>query len=550
MSVRRVGLAVALSIAVLLSGLGSTGARASAPPGPSVPVDPVRPPGGAPVAPRLPAANLSGYGELVVNSTDPALVPNTGLAINLTGYSVEPFPTLSKFQVGVEESLGNYLVTFGFFQNSGSGPYPFFSVFNNTTAASVLEVVDSLMPVQPGGAYDFALAVTSGTNWTLELNGQLFGGSSANATFDFGVTEGTDLSSLGLSEVAFAQGPVVPGSTELPTAFAVERSSGWYLPDRAETWYQGDPTIRWGVAGSAQNASLFPGMIDTGSAVPIPANGSTLWSGGPVPVELALQLDPTTVPGTATSLVTASAANEAGIPLVDFPLALGDLDGASFSSAYPRSSSNGTVESALIAPNVTANTSDVVWVGSRASGAVGGARQTIELVPAMRIAFALRGPSRIDPDSTPSFTVVAELPDGAEAAGIAVTLFLDGGGSVAPGDAVTSRSGSVGFTLDAPREITDIRLYVAVDTPGYWGLRGFEIRVAPAPSPWWVTDLPGFGVVAFVALVAAGVVLALRRRPPKQALPPLALRDRPPGPAPPASGAPVPTRTPPSGGTP
>lgn len=499
-------------------------------------------------APLSPAGNLSGYGEVVVTSSDPRLVPNDGLRSNLTGFTTEPFPALSKFQLGVEETIGPYLVTFGLFQNTEEGPYPFFSVFNNTTAATVFASNESGFPAVLGGAYDFTLLVANGTNWTLTLNGALFGGSFATSTFDFGVRSAAVPGSLGLSEIAYAAGPVVPRLTEIPTAFAVADGGGWLLPSTATTSYRGDPTLRWGIDGRTENASLVPGMLETGTSIASPPNGTTIWSGPLVPLTFSLQIDPSQVPGFATALVSGTVENESGDPLAGFPLVLSDSAGVTFSAPFPSADRNGSIRLALTAPNVSGVTPDPVRLTSRAMGAAGFAEQVIEIDPPPQVLLHLEGPSRLGPGGSAGFLLSATLSGGESAPGLAITLYAVGGGTIEPTAGITDANGEISLQLVAPKLPGTVRLFATVTTAGFWGEATFFVAVQAPPPPLWTYAVPYILPGLLIALGVVGVVWWVRRLPPRRDMAELGLRRPPPGP--PSGTAEEVSRTPPSASSP
>lgn len=499
-------------------------------------------------SPRDPAVIPSGFGEILVGTSDPNAVPNEGILTNLSGYAVSPFPADMSFQMGAEEALGVYYAAFGLFQNSGSGPYPFFSVFNNSSGAPIYQVNMSFNPVSPGGAYDFALVHTTGTNWTLDLNGVAFDGSPRVATFDFGVTACTYLPLLSFSLRALATQTVVPPAVTVPTTFGVLRPGGWYLPSTGLPSVRGTPD--WGIAGDEQDGELYPGEISFGTGVAPVANATPLWNGSAVPVELGLTADPASTPGTGTSLLTATSTTFGGSAMGGFPLALSDQLGGNFTSQDPVSNSAGTAQVGYIAPNVSANTTDRLVLASRILGASGTASTLLTLTPAVQVLLVGAPPGPLAPSSTERFELVAEGTSGTPLPGVVLDLYVTGEASVAPGQAVTDLQGELPVVLTAGSHTGPFTLSIIVATAGYWGHRSLTLQIQPlAPSP--LARLLAYWPAVAIVLAAAVVLLYVRRRRARaRQLPPMDLRRlaaRPPPPggaADDASSAPF-SRTPP-----
>jgi hypothetical protein len=498
---------------------------------------------GGPFAPATPG---DGIGRILVTTSDPGVVPNDGLMTNLTGFRVDPFPNASAFQIGAEEVLGSYLAVFGLFQNSPLGPVPFFSVFNNTTGRTVYQINESYAHATPGEAFDFALQHANGTNWTLRLDGQLFDGSFALATFDFGVPSATDAAGIGFSVISLATGEVVPPMLEVPTVFGVHRADGWYLPRNGLPTYIGDPAVAWGIAGASQSGTIFPGEITTGTSLAPVANGTSLWAGAPASGTLGLTADPTETAGGATSRITVALTGVSAGRSSSVPLALRSSQGGGFVDPFPSTDTNGSVTTAYLAPNRTAPVTDRLFAVPRILGLAVAAGSSVSVVPAMQILLAAVDPPSLSPGGSATVELRATSLNGAPVPGMQLALFAAGAGSVAPEQGVTDGAGSLSATVSLPRTGSSVTITVVVTTPGFWGSLRLPVQVSP-PPPSLEARLLGWLPWVLVTVVAVVLALTLYRRwPPKRPLPALDVRRlvargpiSPPGAAP--TGEPPPT---------
>lgn len=531
----------ALLLAMLAPGTGAAAPGHEAPgAGP-----PLRWAGVPPVGPRAglrdPAIAGNGIGRILITNEDPQAVPNTGLLANLTGFRIEPFPNESSVQVGVDEVIGSYLVTFGLFQNAPGGAYPFFSVFDNRTTQAVFQASEPYDLVQPGDACDFALVDGTATNWTLDYDGQPFGGSSNTSVVDLGTNASTWASGVGFAVIALAVGEVVPSLLDVPTVFGVLRPQGWYLPTLANTTYLGAPAVAWGVEGRAENATLWPGEIRTGTSLAPVANGTTLWTGGPVPAQLTLSSTAVAMPGTGTTLLTAEASNGSG-PLRGLPVAFRDHAGGSFVGPYAVTGGNGSAAVTFVAPNESAPVDDVLVVTPRTMGAEAAGELTLRIVPPTEVYLSGEGVPALVPGGTITFQVVARNASGAPLADVALSLLLIGFGVLSPVVGATAPDGVLNVSVSAPPSETSATVSIVVTSAGFWGLLRIPLRATSAPPSPIALLLP-YLPWAIVALLVAGVAAVyLRRRLPKSPLPPLHLpprtRSGPSAPTPPAVAPP------------
>ncbi|HTT26198.1 MAG TPA: hypothetical protein VMH90_04460 [Thermoplasmata archaeon] len=528
-----------LSIGLLLAVPGFPGPTSTGPP--AVPAGAAEIHPAATGAVRDPAVAGDGVGRILVTNTDPVAAPNDGLRTELAGFKIAPFVGLSSLQVGVEEVLGSNLVVFGLFQNSALGAYPFFSVFNNSTGRTVYQANESLDIVTPGVPYDFTFQASGGTNWTMEVNGAPFGGSLATSTLDFGVPASTDPSGVAFSMIALSQFAIVPPSLPVYTAFAVHEGSEWYLPRGGNSTWRGAASVEWGVAGAAQDPSLWPGELDLGTRVPPVPNGTMLWTGGPRPASASLSSEPSSAFGGGTTLVATRFSGPSG-PIADLPVELRDTDGGSFLAPELTTDGNGTASTAYVAPNVTANATDVLSVASNVLGVGASATTSVAVAPSIQVLLNAVGDPSVPPGTTGGVEIEASAATtGARAVGIQLAVVLQGGGVVQPSSGVTDRNGHLTVNVTAPEGPTQLVLTVVVSTPGYWGKARISIaNVAPTPS--LVAQLGGYvGWILLGVVIAVALLLFVRTRLPRSRMRPMELRRRlPPQPPPSAPGAPAP----------
>jgi hypothetical protein len=528
----RLGLVTLVVLGLLLPGrpFGAPWAPPPAPPRTLALAPSVVP---APAASRFardPAIPGDGVGRVLVTNTDPAAVPNTGLRTDLAGFRVNPFTGPSSLQVGAEEVLGSYLVVFGLFQNSAAGAYPFFSVFNNTTGRAVVQENESYYDVPVGGVFDFQLRLALGTNWTLTLNGEPFGGSPTTATVNLGVSASTDANGIAYSMVALSVAPVVPADTLDYTAFAVRLGSAWYLPEAANSTWRGASEVRWGLQGAAQNASLWPGELVVGTDPAELPNGTLLWTGGPRLGAAQLTADPATATGGGTSMITASFSDGTG-GLSGLPVAFTDSGGGSFVAPDPLTNATGIAGTAYLAPNVTSNTSDVLTVSSNVLGLLASATTVMAVSPSIQVVVVPLGSPTVPPGGTSDLLLQAtRAGSGAPLSGVLLDFAVLGGGGVAPNSQVTDAQGRVHVNLTAPTTPGTVLLTIVVASPGYWGSARISIT-NPAPGPTVEQQVLALLPWIVGAVLVLALVLVYRRsRLPKGTLPPMDLRRRRPPP--------------------
>ncbi|MCI4366908.1 MAG: hypothetical protein L3K08_04070, partial [Thermoplasmata archaeon] len=480
---------------------------------------------GAPGLAVDPLTAGEGVGRIFVTCTDPAAVPNDGLRTEFQAFKVEPFSGLSSLQVGVEEVLGPSLVVFGLFQNSPTGAYPFFSVFDNSTGRTLYQANESYDIVAPGSTADFALQDSGGTNWTLEVNGALFGGSYATATKDFGVATSTQPGAIAFSMIALSQFPVVPPSTEVFTALAVHHASGWYLPTSANSTWRGARPVEWGIEGAAQDPALWPGEVVLGTNESIVPNGTPLWSGGPRPAMATLASAPSTTFGGGTSLVTAKFSNASG-PLANVPAELSDAEGGSFANAYLSTDLNGSASTAYIAPNATGNLTDQLTVSSDILGMGASGTTTVAVTPAVPVTLRVVGSPSVPVGGTAAVELRASTASGTPIPSLLLAAILVGGGFVIPDTGVTDQAGDLTLNVTAPPAPMTLNLNVVVSTPGYWGRTRILIpNSIPAP-PLSQLILAQVDWLVLLGIVVLAVGVYRWTRLPRCRLPPMDLRRR------------------------
>lgn len=481
-------------------------------------------------------AATSGIGRLLVTTSDPAVVPNDGLRTNLTAFAPRTFDTFTSYQEGVAETIGLYDAVFGIFENYQGGPVPFFSVFSNTTDATVHLAYWSTMPLLTGASYDFALERTNGTVWTLTMNGDLFGANESAGTFDFGANESTWAGGLSFSEIAlYGNMTTAPPSAPASLAIATHTATGWYLPTSGVATFSGPAP--WGIEGRAQHPTLAPGAIVSGTELAAVVNGTVLWTGGRVSVAVALTT-PSNVVGLSAYPVTASVSTLAGAPLPGVGVYLSDARGGNFTPTPLVTNASGAVYAIWATPNVSANASDLLTANVTTFGYAGFASGAVAVAAPLHILLRVEGDGAVPPGGSSAITFHATDPGGHDVAGILLN-FLAIGGAVAPGDGITDEQGRASVTVSTTATSGTLTVLVTVSGTGVWGSTSAVLPVrAPPAVPW---DL-------YLGLTGAAVVLAAvalwwwrrprHRRPTSEELWGPSLRRPPPTRTPPGSGAP------------
>lgn len=508
-------LAACLAVVGLAVVGGWAGVR-PVPEGTAVPVAPVHVPT-AVVGPghlRVADPAAGGQSRLFVNSTDPAIVPNRGLRTNLTAYYTLSLPPAAAFQVAAEETIGNDTAVFGFFQNDQTYPIPFFSVFSNVTDATLHLAYWSGLVLSTGTSYDFALTAGAGTNWTLTVNGADFADNATAATFDFGASEATWAAGVGFSEVSlYSSVPATPSEVDVPLAIAVLTGTQWYLPHAAHTYAVLNGGPQWGVEGRAQDPVLAPGELITGTSIANVTNGTSLWSGGPVPVTVDLALLQNVAPATGRVEVQLSVAAPAGGPLPGVALYLSDALNGSFSPWDPTTSGTGGQVAVFTTPNVTAMSRDTVTAMVSLFGYTGGATASLEVLPAEQV-FLDAGPTSrtVLEGDTLNMTISATNGSGDPAGGVLLLFAISGGNAVFVPYTTTGVDGRASVAVSFPLAIETLKFTVEAATPGYWGHLVLEVQTAPPRPTFWQVLAPYLALTAAVAITVAVLYLSERRR--------------------------------------
>ncbi|MCI4345383.1 MAG: Ig-like domain-containing protein [Thermoplasmata archaeon] len=536
-SVRCLLLGVLLALPLASSGLGLPGSGTLLPsPGAPVGVASSHVPAGsgAPLRPSL----TGGTGELLVAPADPGLAPATGVEMDSGGFVPLSLPPDASFQLSLAVVLGAKEAVFGIFENTASAPLPFLAVFSNRTDQYLSLAYWRNLTLVDGSYFDFQLLHASGTNWTLEVNGAPFGGTLANATVDLGVTNLSWDRGVSFSEtVAFASTNYVPPSVQVPVAFATLRPGGWYLPRPALANESGGIGGPWGIEGRAQHPTLAPGEIVSGPKVAPVASGTVVWSGGPVPVRVGVNLAPTNPLAFGTVSVTASVTDENGTPLPSVPLSVSDSNGSAFFPAELTTDQNGSALTAFNAPNVSTPGPDPVRVAVALLGFLGEGVGAIAAAPPTELSVTGQAvPGRLSPGASAGFSFVLLDPSGHPAAGVAVLLSLSGPGTVSPSAAASGNTGEVALTVTSDGQLAELLVIATVKAPGYWGHGMARMTVAPRPPTLADRLEPFLWVFVALAVGALFAVALIFRARPKGALPVLRLplpkrRARPPPPA-------------------
>lgn len=469
-----------------------------------------------------------GQGRLFVNTTDPAVVPNRGLRTNLTAYYTLALPADSAFQVAAEEIIGNDTAVFGFFQNDETYPIAFFSVFSNVTDATLHLAYWTRLILSTGVSYDFALVAGAGTNWTLTVNGELFDDNGTQATFDFGAAQATWAGGVSFSEVSlYSTVPGTPSEVAVPLAVAVLTHGQWYLPREARTYSVLTDGTQWGVEGRSQDPLLAPGELVTGTAISNATNGTSLWTGGPVPVLVHLTVMGAVASATGHIETQVSVGATTGGPLPQVSAWLSDAHNGSFAPAAVETDGTGEAVSLFTTPNVTAVTDDVLTVRVTLFGYVGNATGSIEVEPAEQVTISAGPTTRsVLEGTTLNVTFVATNRSGAPTPGVLLLFSVSGGDLVFVPYTSTDGGGRAWVLLTFPPSIETVVVTAEAATPGYWGHVSLVVTTtAPPPTQW--QQLSVYLIVGIAVAVAALVAFFAergrrrRRRPiPHLPLPP------------------------------
>lgn len=506
-----------------------------------------------PTAPTAVPATGGGQGRLLVTSADPSIVPNDGVRVNVSAFASQQFPPNSAFQVGAEETIGGFEAVFGIFENTGTLPTAFFSVFTNRTDVNVRLTYWVDLGLVAGDAYDFELLRSAGTNWSLTVNGQPFGGSAANATYDFNATAATWATGIGFSEVAlYGATPTVPALLTVPLALAVHRvGTGWYLPVGGTTSYAGGGGPQWGVLGRLQHPTLAPGEIETGSQVANQTNGTALWNSGPVGVTVSVAFPAEPIVATVPSLVDITVTQSTGAPIPGVSVYLRDAENGSFPLPSVITNASGGAIGLLDTPNVTRAGPDLVTANVTLFGYRGVGTAELALTPSVQVRIAVDPASPVvPPGGRLSITLTTTNRSGAAAPDVLLTFTIAAGATITPVYGTTDSGGRLTVALTAPPNVGDLRLTIVVQDVGEWGTAVVTVHVADVVDGFVLpplSELVGIGSLAALGVIALVVFVRVRRG--RRRLPEMPLRrylreSRAPTPPPKGPGAGAPERPP------
>jgi hypothetical protein len=508
------------------------------------------PPTVRPADPRL--ASAGSQVRLIVSTTDAMAMPNNGLQLNISPFIEPVLGADTSFQAAVEETIGDHDAVFGLFTNTGTAPIPFFSVFSNTTDSTEHLAYWPTATTAPGSTYDFELVWTNGTTWQLNVNGAIFGGNATEGTFDFGVVDATWLAGLSFSEISLSSSTTsAPATLSTPLAFAVRAASGWYLPDEAQVAFSPSPSAAWGIEGRLQHPTLAPGELVSGTGIPLAVNGTELWVGGRVPVQVVVGA-PAGTQGLTTIEVAVTVTTASGAPVPGATIYLSDALGGSFTPSSVLTGSNGSAAGAFSAPNVTANASDLLSAVVTTFGYDGFTDVAVEVAPAVHVIVrALSVGATVGPGGSIVLAFATDSLTGAALPNVFLTLDATSG-TLSPSFGLTGSDATLRTTLSAPNTTGFVLVRAEVGSGGEWGASSVNVSVAPpAPSLLTTTDLEvgaGIGVLALAVLVTLALRRRAKNRPP---VPPMRFPRRPTVPiaAPPRADDPA-TRTPGGRGAP
>ena len=230
----------------------------------------------------------------------------------------------------------------------------------------------------PGDVYDFQLEESSGTVWTLSVNGVPFGDNVSASTFDFEAPTATWLGGVSFSEVAiYSATTTVPVSFVATTALAVHHpGGGWYLPGNGTASYTGPPSAAFGIEGRVQLDGFAPGEVASGTSLAAVRGTEPLWTTGPVPVDVGVTLSSATVPGLGLVNVQVNVSAPSVGPLGTVPVYVEDTLGGNATPPTVYTEADGLGATILVLPNESAAVGTMVravvtilgFVGSASTG--------------------------------------------------------------------------------------------------------------------------------------------------------------------------------------
>ncbi|MCI4326460.1 MAG: hypothetical protein L3K16_02315 [Thermoplasmata archaeon] len=520
--------------------------------------------------PLLDPASGGASTRMLVTTADPGVVPNNGIATNLTAFPALTYPANSSFQTGAEEVIGSYEAVFGIFTNTHMDPTAFFAVFSNSSDVEVQILYWVGLPISSGYPYNFQLVDTTGTTWTLTVNGLLFGNES-DASFDFGASTATWSGGIGFSELAiYDSTTTVPTSFVATTALAVDRpGAGWYLPVNGTANYSGPSAAAYGIQGRTQLAGFAPGEVASGTSLAAVRSSETLWTTGPVPVEVGVNLSARTAPGLGFVNVEVNVSTPSATPLGTVPVYIGDSLGGNATPSTVYTELDGAAGTILTLPNESVAVGLTVRATVTILGFVGSNSTALTIEPSVQVIVTSSAPNLTLPpgtNGTESFETHTNTgqPFPGVALALSATVVVAGSaGSVSvlpdPSSGTTDGNGTLTVRMQAPSVAGDYAVVAVVSDYGVWGQTTVHVTVRTPPPTFWQSYgtreiVPAIGVGAGIVVVVALVVAVRRRRGPRQGLPEMDLRklreqggDSGPGAAP--SVPPV-SRTPPGSDTP
>ncbi|MGA7923640.1 MAG: hypothetical protein WCA77_06660 [Thermoplasmata archaeon] len=484
--------------------------------------------------------SVNGEQRAIVATSDPNMVPNTGLEMTIVGWSPTPIAANSSFQVAGELIVGQYDAVFGVFQNSGTEPTPFFEIFQNGSATSVKLEYWKFYNILPGTSYTFALTGLGNGTWALTVNGSPFGGNASASQFDFGATTSTDLLGLSFSEVAITEGASpVPAKVMIPLAIGVFRANAWTLPSSAQLSLSPASPPGWGIDGRVQNPSLAPGELLTGIGANLTTNGSGLWSGGPIPVAVSLVLSVTTTEGISSVVVDVTLrSNLTNVSVGAIPVRVSDSLGSVFSPTPAATAPNGSVQVFMLVANVTASALDTVYASVALLGLPGSSNTTLHVTPAVQ-AFLSVQPDQVDVSfaHVVPIGILALTSAGTPEAFVSIIVTIEGPAMAVQADVVTGTTGQANITLEVEGQPGTVLLIATVAEGGAWGHASWTLGTYTRVNAVITYGLDlAILVVAIVATVVAVLVYLSRRG--RRPMPQLPMQDPEPGPTEPINRTP------------
>jgi hypothetical protein len=466
-------------------------------------------------------------GEVILRATnnDSGAAPNLGAETNITDFEPVPMPAHAAFQANGEMVVGACQAVFGIFENWTLDPTAFFEIFNNTTDASVRLLLWPGYVLTPGTGYGFSFVWVGGTSWRAEVDGVPFADSTNDSTVDCGVAQSRWAGALTFSEVAqFPTTGFAPPNVTAGLAFATLVGGAWRLSTGA--FFSGFGVLPgpWGMEGRLQHPTLAPDEVVTGPAVPVLANGTSLWTGGAVPVALTISVSNGSVPASSADTVVAQLNTTTGVPLAGVPLGFSDTAGGTFGPSVTSTGPTGRASTGWLSPNGSRAVTARLTATVRLPGYLANASVSVQVGASVELTVSAPASVTLAPSGSVEIVFRTTNRTGAPVAGALVEFSASSAvGSVTPVSATSDAAGNASTTFLAARTVGSATLTARVQGPGEWGVASVRVDVVAPPASLLQRVepfLPDILAAAAIGAIAVGLFVYARR--PRRPVPVLA----------------------------